>query len=92
MNIDDLKDPEFQGKLKEADGSSQLVELFKEEGVELSDRELENIAGGAWGSSGSPQCPNCGSTNVTDLGQHSMGDPNSASSWRCNSCQGEWDG
>ena len=46
MNFEDLKDPEFQEKLKAAKTSAELVALAKEEGIELSDEQLEVIAGG----------------------------------------------
>jgi tRNA(Ile2) C34 agmatinyltransferase TiaS len=39
----------------------ELFELAKEEGVEIPDEELENIAGGGWII---PACPQCGSDNT----------------------------
>lgn len=46
MNFEDLKNPEFQEKLKSAKTADELVELAKAEGVELGDDQLEAIAGG----------------------------------------------
>ena len=46
MNFEDLKNPEFQEKLKSAKTADELVELAKAEGVELTDEQLEVIAGG----------------------------------------------
>ena len=46
MNFEDLKNPEFQEKLKSAKTADELVELAKAEGMELTDDQLEAIAGG----------------------------------------------
>ena len=46
MNFEDLKDPEFQEKLKSAATAEELVALAKSEGVELTDDQIEAIAGG----------------------------------------------
>ena len=46
MNFEDLKNPEFQEKLKAAKTPYELADLAREEGVELSDEQLEAIAGG----------------------------------------------
>ena len=46
MNIDDLKNPELQEKLKACKTTEELVALAKEEGVELSDEQIEVISGG----------------------------------------------
>ena len=48
MNFDDLKNPELQEKLKSAKTPEELVALAKEEGLELSDDQIEAISGG-WG-------------------------------------------
>ena len=48
MNFDDLKNPEFQEKIKSANTIEQLAVLAKAEGVELSDEQLEAVAGGDW--------------------------------------------
>ena len=39
--------PELQEKLKAAKTAEELVDLAREEGVELSDEQLETIAGGS---------------------------------------------
>ena len=46
MNFENLKNPEFQEKLKSAKTADELVELAKAEGMELTDDQLEAIAGG----------------------------------------------
>ena len=46
MNFEDLKNPELQEKLKAAKTPDELVALAKAEGIELTDDQLETIAGG----------------------------------------------
>ena len=46
MNFEDLKNPELQEKLKACKSPDELVELAKAEGMELTDEQLESIAGG----------------------------------------------
>ena len=46
MNFENLKDPEFQAKLMSTKTIDELVALAKEEGIELSDGQLDSIAGG----------------------------------------------
>lgn len=57
--------PEQQEKLQKAQSPEDILALAREEGYELDDGELENIAGGAgWG--GNPSCPECGGSSVWD--------------------------
>lgn len=46
MNFEDLKSPELLEKLKSAKTADELVALAKEEGVDLSDEQLEAFSGG----------------------------------------------
>ena len=46
MNFEDLKNPEFQEKLKRAKTPEGILALAKEEGVEVPDELLEEVAGG----------------------------------------------
>ena len=46
MNFEDLKNPELQEKLKAAKTPEELVALAKEEGMELSDEQLESLCAG----------------------------------------------
>ena len=48
MDFEDLKNPELQEKLKAAKTPEDILALAKECGVELSDAQLEGVAGGAW--------------------------------------------
>ena len=57
MNFEDLKNPELQEKLKSAKTPEELVALVKEEGLELSDEQLEAMSGGKeWYNKGSGWC------------------------------------
>ena len=46
MNFEDLKNPKFQEKLKAVKTADELADLAREEGVALTDEQLEAIAGG----------------------------------------------
>ena len=48
MNFEDLKNPELQEKLKSCKTAEELVALAEEQGVELSDEQLDSVAGGSW--------------------------------------------
>ena len=45
MKFEDLS-PELQAKADACEAPEELLELAKEEGIELSDEDLENISGG----------------------------------------------
>ena len=56
MDFEDLN-PELQEKLKAANTPDELVALVKEEGMELSDEQLEAMSGGKeWYRKGSGWC------------------------------------
>ena len=70
LNYEDLT-PEQIAKVKTCNTAEELLALAKSEGYELSDEELELVAGGKWGegeAQNKPQipdkCPYCGSSNV----------------------------
>ena len=48
MNLEDLS-PELQEKVKACTTADELAQLAKENGVELTDEELEEVSGGASG-------------------------------------------
>ena len=67
MDIEDLKSPGLQEKLKSARSIDELVELAKEEGMELTDEQVEQISGGGvWNHPKS--CPACGKGNIYHYG------------------------
>ena len=53
-------------KVKACKDHSDLLQLAKDEGVELNDEQLNAVSGGCTNvEDKQPQCPNCGSTNTT---------------------------
>ena len=46
MNFDALKNPELQEKLKSVKTVEELIAFAKEEGIELTDEQIETISGG----------------------------------------------
>ena len=92
MNFEGLKDPELQEKLQACKTPEDVLRLTKEEGLKLSDEELDQISGGGWldGVEGAPSvtptCPRCGSTTV------GFSSYSSEPEWRCGLCGYEWDG
>ena len=48
MNLEGLRNPELQEKLKAAKTPEELLALTREEGCELTDAQLESVAGGSW--------------------------------------------
>ena len=48
MNFEDLKNPELQEKLKAAKTPEDILELAREEGFELTDEQLDGVAGGGF--------------------------------------------
>ncbi|MBE6472053.1 MAG: hypothetical protein E7Z99_00515 [Coriobacteriaceae bacterium] len=51
-----------QEKVRTCRNADDLRRLAEEEGVELSDEQIEAISGGSWG--GLVSCPVCGGSNV----------------------------
>lgn len=46
MGFENLKDPELQEKLKGCATAEELLALAKEEGIELTDEQVERVCGG----------------------------------------------
>lgn len=64
-------------KLSHCRSCQEILELSKEEGIELSDEQLEAVSGGACAPDGNindpKRCPNCDKTNTKYTGRHDMG-------------------
>ena len=56
MSFEDLNNPELQEKLKACKTTDELLAVAKEEGMELSDLELNGVAGGVDENSCSAYC------------------------------------
>ena len=50
-------------KIKDCKSQEEMLKLAKEEGIELSEEQLEAVSGGG-GCSDTLKCPTCGSTNL----------------------------
>ena len=57
MNFEDLQNPELQEKLKAAKTPEDILDLAREEGYELSDEQLDSVAGGWNLTNVGPKCP-----------------------------------
>lgn len=76
---------ELKKKFEACETPEEVLALVKQEGLELSDEELEGIAGGGiWHDAHSDGCPSCGSTNISysNVGQWMY--------YKCKDCGKEW--
>lgn len=71
MNNEELKKPEFQERLRACKSAKEVVELARDQGIELTDEQLEQIAGGSfWGDEITGYeitCGYCGGTFDSNL-------------------------
>ena len=70
-------------KVKACKNQDELLAIAKEEGIELTDEQLEAVSGGCGFSS--LVCPRCGSTDVNYHMQYS------GYSYICGACDYHWD-
>ena len=69
-----------RARAKACSTPEELLALAREEGLELSDDELDQVCG-AWGAEAQApklKCPSCQGTDLEPQGMHS---------YRCRSCQ-----
>ena len=70
-------------KIKNCKSRDEILELAKNEGIQLNDEQLEAVTGGA--CTGYAHCPRCGSPDFSDdyifFGVE----------FHCNTCGYEWD-
>ena len=78
MTYDDLT-PEQQAKVDKIESTEELLEFVKCEGLELTEEQLSEIAGGKWGKQ-ELQCPQCQSTGIDIYVDH----------FKCRKCNYEW--
>ena len=76
MNFDDLKNPELQKKLMSAKTPDEMVALVKERGVELTDEQMEKIAGGYEWTDTTQYYHTCGTCGREVVWTESSGRPN----------------
>ena len=81
-------------KLNECNSAEEILSLAKEEGVTLSDEQLEAVSGG--GCIGrDPECPECGSKNLKTTyskGEEIYGYGNTSThvDFKCKDCGHKW--
>ena len=75
-------------KIKECKSNEEMLALAKQEGVQLSDEQLEAVSGGCSSTlrSQDVRCPACGSQAVWKV----IGSENKTYC-RCNNCGNEWE-
>ena len=69
-------------KVKACKDNKELYQLAKDEGVELSNEQLEAVSGGICTSTPDFSCPNCGSKKIK-----TRYNENSIAEWWNNTCE-----
>ena len=86
LKFEDLS-PEMQEKVRACKTAEEVLALAKEVGHDLTDDELDQIAGGAvYGGGTSWNCPNCNSTSHHTIHTGTVNQQNV-----CNNCGCIWD-
>ena len=88
MDIKNLTQEQAE-KMKELKTPEEILAFVQDEGVELTDEQLEAVAGGEKSWDGKNICPACGSTNTTPFGtQHD--DYFYVAYYQCYACGNQW--
>ncbi len=92
MLLGNLK-PDVREKVKDCNTPEEMLALAKEEGIELTDEDLDMVSGG-WGSDdsgsgGGVQCIACGSTNTS--GHSVRADTRYVEEFVCHDCGESWE-
>ena len=75
---------ELKLSIEKADTVEELVNLAKENGVDLSDEQVDQIANGGWGSDNGKTCPDCGGRNIIQIGDPFI------YRYKCMDCGAQW--
>ena len=81
-------------KLKECKGQEEILAAAKEEGIELTEDQLEAVSGGACSPYTFDCCPRCQSDQVIILVWDKRENGEYLGEWqnkKCNSCGYRWD-
>ena len=86
MNIDNIT-PGFAEKARACETSDELLELAKQEGIELTDEQIESISGGGIWSDDEPTntppvCPFCRQSGTLEFRPDEVWCRNCFSSWK----------
>ena len=81
-------------KVKDCKNQEELLKIAKEEGIELSDEQLNAVSGG--GCFSSFKCPSCGSKDYEQVhcsrdfvDDHGLG--KYITTYKCNKCGKKWE-
>ena len=80
MDIKDLS-PEQQEKVKACNSIDELIALADSEGVDLTDEQLNQVAGGGW--TRTTCCSQCKSENIAPTGEFDL---QKGTVYKCNDC------
>lgn len=76
-------------KVKACDNPADLLQLAKDEGVELNKEQLEAVSGGCDNGTRFATCPKCGSNQIKS--EYRGHGPYMRTVFVCQSCRHEWD-
>ena len=76
-------------RIKECKSNEEILKVAKEEGVELTDEQLEVVSGGGSCSSRRYTCDRCGS-DLTSRFEYGTGKHEGWHHVRCNKCGNTW--
>ena len=79
---------EQKNKVLSCKKNDEILALAKEEGITLTDEQLEAVSGGECGNDGFMQCPSCKKRDLKCLEDHYH--QGGVSRYRCNSCGHEF--
>ena len=72
-------------KVKACKSQEEILKVAKEEGLELTDEQLEAVSGGC-GTGNYPQCPNCGGRETEPKSYNDVWGYTIYRCHRCNNC------
>ena len=80
-------------KVKECKSLDEVVAIAKQEGIQLTDEQLQAVNGGGCNSASKPtHCPRCNSTNIRTEGcKHEMTFNDYYYKCKCRDCGYKWD-
>ena len=77
-------------RVKSCKSNNELLSLAKQEGIELSNEQLEDVSGGGCGTTWVRKCPKCGSTEFDSkiIKSSMVGD--CGTGYKCRKCHHYW--
>ena len=80
-------------KVKECKSLEEIVTIAKQEGIQLTEEQLQAVNGGGCNSADEPtHCPRCNSTNIRfESRKHEMSFTDWYYQCKCKDCSYKWD-